>query len=178
MDAFEKLVCQLFHTEGYWTETSYKVDLTKAEKAATGRPTRPRPEIDILAYSPGRREILAIECKSFLDSVGVTFQELTNLNSTSKYKMFVDHNLRQIVLDRLKLQLLERGLCAEGDSVHLCLVAGHVKNGDERSISELCQSQGWRFFEISWLKRKLQELANAGYTNEVASVVAKILLKT
>lgn len=36
MDAFEQLVAELFFTEGYWVQTSVKVELTKEEKRAIG----------------------------------------------------------------------------------------------------------------------------------------------
>src|ERR1019366_2421900 len=71
MDAFEQLVSEILWMEGYWVRTSAKVDLTKEEKRQIGRPSSPRWELDIVAYS-GRDNLLkVIECKSYLDSRGV-----------------------------------------------------------------------------------------------------------
>jgi hypothetical protein len=42
MDAFEGVVSEILWREGYWVQSSLKVDLTKEEKVAIGRPTAPR----------------------------------------------------------------------------------------------------------------------------------------
>lgn len=70
MDAFEQLVSEILWMEGYWVRASLKVELTKEEKKAIGRPSSPRWELDIVAYS-GRDNLLrVVECKSYLDSRG------------------------------------------------------------------------------------------------------------
>jgi hypothetical protein len=74
MDAFEQLVSEILWMEGYWVRTSVKVELTKDEKRKIGRPSSPRWELDIVAYS-GRDNLLKIiECKSYLDSRGVALR--------------------------------------------------------------------------------------------------------
>ena len=71
MDAFEQLVSEILWMEGYWVRTSVKVELTKEEKRLIGLPSSPRWELDIVAYN-GRDNLLrVVECKSYLDSVGV-----------------------------------------------------------------------------------------------------------
>ena len=63
MDAFEQLVSEILWMDGYWVRTSVKVELTKKEKKAIGRPSSPRWELDIVAYS-GRDNLLrVVECK-------------------------------------------------------------------------------------------------------------------
>ena len=59
MNAFEDLVALLLRAEGYWTQTSFKVALTKSEKREIGRPSSPRWEIDIVAFGGGHNELLA-----------------------------------------------------------------------------------------------------------------------
>ena len=71
MDAFESIVKTIFESERYWVHSSYKVYLTKEEKREIDKPSSPRREIDLLAYRGSTNEILAVECKSFLDSPGV-----------------------------------------------------------------------------------------------------------
>ena len=72
MDAFEKLVAEILWAEGHWVQTSVRVNLTKEEKVRIGRPSSPRWEIDVVGYR-GRDNILqVVECKSYLDSRGVT----------------------------------------------------------------------------------------------------------
>jgi hypothetical protein len=48
MDAFEQVVAEILWTNGHWTQTSYKVSLTKEEKRRIGRASSPRWDIDVL----------------------------------------------------------------------------------------------------------------------------------
>jgi len=43
-------VSRLLWQEGFWTTIGFKVNLPKEKKALLGKPTMPRPEIDILGY--------------------------------------------------------------------------------------------------------------------------------
>jgi hypothetical protein len=70
LDYFEALVKTVLEREGYWMIQSFKVDLTKEEKRELGRPSTPRPEIDLLAFSPVNDQLMVIEVKSYLDSAG------------------------------------------------------------------------------------------------------------
>lgn len=76
MDYFENIIKRLLEEEGYWVRQSVKVNLTKEEKAKVGKPTIPRPELDIVGYKAKQNEILVLEVKSFLDSPGIKFKEL------------------------------------------------------------------------------------------------------
>jgi hypothetical protein len=77
MDAFEEIVAGLLWEEGYWTTIGYKVNLPKPVKVELGKPSLPRPEIDILAYQADDNELIWVECKSYLDSRGVIIDHLT-----------------------------------------------------------------------------------------------------
>jgi len=125
MDAFESLISMLLRHDGYWTIPSFKVELTKEEKRQIGRFSSPRWEVDLIAYKGSTNEILAIECKSFLDSRGVVFQNGA-FSPPKRYKMFVDATLRKVVLKRLAEQLVETGACAPKPSVTLCLAMGKI----------------------------------------------------
>ena len=63
MDYFEAIIKTLLEHEGYWVRQSFKVNLTKGEKRAIGRPSIPRPEIDLLAYKPENQEVIAHRSK-------------------------------------------------------------------------------------------------------------------
>ena len=83
MDAFEQLVSEILWMEGYWVRTSVKVKLTPAEQRQIDRPSSPRWELDIVAYS-GRDNLLKIiECKSYLDSRGVKLHAFDGSNDKS-----------------------------------------------------------------------------------------------
>ena len=72
MDFFEQIVARLMEEEGYWVRQGVRADLSKAQKESLGNPTMPRPQVDIVGYSPKQRELVFLEVKSFLDSRGVT----------------------------------------------------------------------------------------------------------
>ena len=127
MQAFETLVSELLSNEGYWVRKSFKVVLTKAEKRSIGRPSSPRWELDVIAYSGAQNEILAIECKSFLDSPGVKFADLDiefEEASKSRYKLFTEPTTRDVVLKCLARQLTEDGYCPSDAKVRLAMAVG------------------------------------------------------
>jgi hypothetical protein len=177
LDAFEHVVAELFWSAGYWVRTSVKVDLTKAEKVAAGRPSMPRPELDLVAYSAAENRLLALECKSYLDSRGVTFAEVCGTAGSKTYKLFRETRLREIVLDRLETQLVGLGLCRPGVKAQLGMVAGKVAGQDEALLQTLFAEKGWLFRGPSWLKERLTKLADSGYENQVSAVVTKLLLR-
>ncbi len=177
MDAFEQVVAELLFAEGYWVETSFKVDLTKEEKVRIGRHSTPRWEIDVLAYRPATEELLAVECKSFLDSTGVQWAELQEGHASKRYKLFREPVTRDIVLNRLRLQLVEAGRCRSDVSVRLALAAGKIKRGDAERVRTHMRDRDWVFFGPDWLRDRLKNRAGRGYANQVSSLVAKLLLR-
>lgn len=178
MDSFEHVVATLLDREGYWVRTSVKVALTRDEKREIGRPSSPRWELDLVAYSGERRELLVVECKSYLDSYGVrsTSFEGPRAAEETHYKLFTDDVLRRVVLSRLELQLVEQRFCPAGINATLCLAAGKIY-GDSTALRAIFQRKGWRLFDPQWLVERLQKLAEESYENSVASVVAKLLLR-
>ena len=77
MDAFEQVVSEILRMDVYWVRTSVKVDLTKEEEVLIGRPSSPRWELDIVGYWGRDNTFRAVECKSSLDSRGVTLRAST-----------------------------------------------------------------------------------------------------
>ena len=76
MEFFETIIKTLLEHEGYWVRQSFKVNLTKQEKKQIGKPSIPRPEIDLLAFKPKSQEVLVLEAKSHLDSPGVRLDDI------------------------------------------------------------------------------------------------------
>lgn len=177
MDAFENLISLLLRRQGYWTIPSYKVDITKAEKKLIDRPSSPRWELDIVAYKGSTHEVLAIECKSYLDSSGVLFHS-GRLEPEGRYKLFNENNLRAIVLNRLKNQLQEEGFCAADPKVTLCLAAGKISTrSDMNGLVSYFTSNGWLLFTPDWIRQQLITTSDCGYENDIAFVVSKLLLR-
>jgi len=177
MDAFESLVSMLLRHDGYWTIPSFKVNLTKDEKRRIGRHSSPRWELDLVAYKGSTNQILAVECKSFLDSTGVTFRN-GKFEPEDRYKLFNDKVLRFVVFKRLVKQLLESGSCASSPKVTLCLAIGKMANrSDGQSLERHFKIRGWRLFDVEWIRQRLRVASQRGYENDVAFVVSKILLR-
>jgi hypothetical protein len=95
MDAFEAVIAPILQRQGFWTLTSVKVELTKAEKRTIGRCSSPRWEIDVVAYSGRSNALGIVECKSFLDSPGLECGAFdgTNEYATKRYKLFFEPTL-------------------------------------------------------------------------------------
>lgn len=76
MGAFEQVVSEMLWRDGFWVQTSVKVDLKKEDKKRVGKPTMPRPELDIVAYKGSDNSLYVVECKSYLNSRGVHLLDL------------------------------------------------------------------------------------------------------
>jgi hypothetical protein len=177
MDAFESLVSMLLRHDGYWTIPSFKVKLTKEEKRDIGRHSSPRWELDLVAYKGSTNEVLAVECKSFLDSTGVTFRR-EKFEPEDRYKLFNDDVLRSVVFSRLAKQLVETGATAPSPTVTLCLAIGKTADkSDREGLKRHFNAKGWRLFDVEWLRERLRLASQGGYENDVAFVVSKILLR-
>jgi len=180
MDAFEQVVGEVLWMEGYWVRTSVKVMLTKAEKVAIGKPSCPRWELDIVAYSGGENLLRVVECKSFLDSRSVSIASFVDPppSEASRYKLFNDGTLRQVVLKRLAEQFVESGACAEYPRVRLGLACGKIASDTDReAIRSHFTDRGWDLLDEHWLRAHLKRLAGGSYENQVSAVVAKLLLR-
>jgi hypothetical protein len=163
---------------GHWVRTRVKVALTPDEKRGIGRPSAPRWELDVVAYSGSRNELLVVECKSYLDSYGVrsTSFEGPKASEERRYKLFSDEVLRRVVLLRLEKELVEQGFCPAGTRATLCLAAGKIY-GDPAPLRAFFEKNQWRLFEAAWLVEGLHRVADESYDNSVASVLAKLLLR-
>ena len=178
MDSFENLMAMLLERKGYWVQNAVKVNLTKEEKRTIGRPSSPRWELDLVAYKGATNEVRIVECKSYLDSVGVTLSSLdgSRPQDASRYKLFHEHVLFQTVANRLVSQLEAAGSCAPCPTVVLCLAAGKIKNESDRlALRDLFSKKGWLLFDEVWIVERVRLIAQAGYEDHVAAVVAKLI---
>lgn len=175
MDAFEQLVSELHWSLGYWVRTSVKVNLTKAEKVEIGRPSSPRWELDVVCYRASDNSLLALECKSYLNSPGVKWSDVCGDSISTRYKLFREPELRRVVLDRLCAQMVEAGSCKPGVTAKLGLVAGKIYGKDEDRISKHFAEQDWIFRGPDWPKSELKKAGTSEYENLISSVTAKLL---
>ena len=179
MDYFEGIIKTLLEHEGYWVRQSFKVNLTKQEKRDIGKPSIPRPEVDILAFKPAQNEVIVFEAKSFLDSPGVNLAHLTARYEIpdGRYKLFTCENYRNIVFKRLKQDLVDAGMCTQDVTLTLGLAAGNVYQGKSEEIKRYFESQHWRFISPEDIKSKVINLTSKGYENEPSIITAKILMR-
>jgi len=179
MDHFETIICDLLEATGYWVRRSFKVELTKEEKRRIGRHSMPRPEIDILAYKRETDEVLVLEAKSFLDSPGVRVDQLTECHETpqGQYKLFTCDNSREIVFERLRLNLIASGMITSRTKLRLGLAAGKVYRRESDKLQEFMASKGRFFFSPAEIRAKLTGFADIGYEKNQAVIATKILLR-
>jgi hypothetical protein len=189
MDHFEAVVCTLLEAENYWVRKSFKVKLTRKEKRQIGTSSMPRPEIDLLALRFSRNEVIAFEAKSFLDSPGVRLAELQKQHKMpeGRYKLFTSRRSREIVLARLKQDLIDQGMANPRMTVALGLAAGKVYQkksetltSQSKLIKEFLEKNNIVFWPPEDIKRRVTELADAkrGYENDPATITAKILMRS
>jgi hypothetical protein len=178
MDSFEQVVAEILWMEGYWVRTSVKIDLTKEEKKKIGRPSSPRWELDIVAYN-GRKNLLRIvECKSYLDSLGVQAQGFDpKSKNATRYKLFNDATLRETVFGRVGLQFVTMGFCRPNPKIKLCLACGKINERGRLAIEERFKKEGWELWDETWLRTRLHLMSERGYENQTSAVVAKLLLR-
>ena len=177
MDSFESLVRLLLDREGYWTRISQKVNLTKDEKKRIGKHSIPRPEIDVIAFKPSANEVIAMEVKSFLDSLGVQFDELKEVHAVpqGRYKLFTCENYRDIVFSRLKNDLIESGLADRETRIKIGLAAGKIYAKDVADIAALFDERDWLLWDPSLIARKLKDLSTIGYENDPYVLASKLI---
>jgi len=180
MDAFESVVCEILWRDGYWVQSSLKVELTKEDKKKIKRPSSPRWEIDVVAYSGQRNELLLVECKSYLDSPGVRYRAFdgSGPGEGKRYKLFSDNVLRRVVVSRLCQQLISSGLIDKKPSVSIALACAKIiGEKDREKLKKLFAKKGWKLWDDAWLKEKLLGISKGGYENSPVAVVAKLLLR-
>lgn len=180
MNAFEEIVAGLLQQEGYWTHIGYKVLLTKTQKASLGKPSIPRPEIDILAYRARDNSLLWVECKSYLDSRGVKIDAFTGKDElgAQRFKVFTQPVFRKVVTEELIKQVIADGLVCPNPSINYCLVTGRIAtNFDREKLHEYFSEQRWILYDENWLKCRLEKLSECGYEDDIAIIVAKLFAR-
>jgi len=197
MEAFEAL-CELTlrHT-GYWVipgvyvELSQKVkdDLDKevAEPALNKKIFRsfPRTQLDLVAYKPAKNELLIIECKSYLDSAGVSSETFkfqnpqTDSRKFKEYKLFQHPAYFKAVSEKLIEDLKHKGMLENRKTpeIKLTLISGKIKDKNSIKIRELFRENGWKFISPRLIIRGLTRLKDLGYHNDPIVMIAKLLLR-
>ena len=150
MDHFENIAKTLLERDGYWVRQSFKVNLSPEQKRsiAPEKFSIPRPEIDLLTLSVARSEVIAFEVKSFFDSSGVSYSDISESFDVpqGRYKLFTCAKYRDIVLSQLHLDLVEKRFIQTSTLIRLGLIAGNVKKGDIDNIRQFFTRNQWEFW--------------------------------
>ena len=58
------------------------------------------------------------------------------------------------------------------------MAAGHFASENDRNdVDAIFRSRGWMLFDPDWILRKIQEAVNSSFENDVAHVVAKLIVR-
>lgn len=178
MDAFESIIAEIHEHDGFWTQMSFKVELTREDKIQMERQSSPRWEIDVLAYRPGDNLLRVIECKSYLDSTGVRLKAFDPTRKAAKrMKLFNEDKTREVVLKRLLSQLEGEKKIRKNSKVQLCLAAGKIVKSEHEQIRAFFTKRDWQLFDRDWIQHKLHAIANGGFENTILASTTKLLLK-
>ncbi|MDC8785536.1 hypothetical protein [Roseateles koreensis] len=160
VEPFEMGVIRLLEAQGFWVRRGVTVNLTVDEKRQIGKQASARPIIDVLALHVGRNELLALEVKSYADTPGVKLAQLQEVHevATGRFKLFTSPTYRDLVLSRLRQDLVEGGRAPSGLKIQLGMVAGKISQGQSQAIAEWMGAQGWLFWSPDDVKAKLAAL--------------------
>ncbi|MEW6425917.1 MAG: hypothetical protein AB1523_14480 [Bacillota bacterium] len=180
MNAFESIVAQYLEEEGYWVRKSVKINISKEDKQRINLPTMPRPEIDLVALNVKENELLLIEAKSFLDSPGVRFNDVSggNPKGVRRYRLFTEKEYRDIVTQNLREDYFKKGLINESTKINYALAAGKIYSNDEQKIKNYFSQNRWKLFTPGEIKNKIKELSKKGWEDNLVTMTAKLILKS
>lgn len=125
-------------------------------------------------YKPGTNHLLLIECKSYLDSLGVKWEAFDQPKSAyaERFKLFHNKALFDAVKKQILNQLTKEGmLVGKSTAVNLGLVAGKIYGADEIRLREFFAKRKWILISPSELAKRLRDFADRGYDNDVATIV-------
>jgi len=175
MDAFEEIVGRFLESKGYWVKYDVKVNITKQDKREIGLPSMPRPEIDVVGFNVKKREVILIEAKSYLDSLGVKLSSF--IEKSNRYRLLTDSIFQRIVTERLMQHYLDIGLIAKSTKPKYGLVAGHIYSNDETKLKDYFDQRDWILYTPSDLKEYLEALSVKSYENDRMTMTVKLLMR-
>jgi hypothetical protein len=178
MDSFELIAAKAVDSCGLWTRLNYCVNITKQDKIDIENKSRPRPEIDILAFNVKKNEVILFECKSYLDSRGIrslSFSKPTKKKGPRPIQIFWDPAYRNLVLERLNEQLFKEGLISCKPTYKLGLICGRIVKKDEANIRRLFKAEKWILVSPKLLRKAIHRISALPYENHIVTVMAKIL---
>jgi hypothetical protein len=178
LDYFEQIVAQYLESKGFWVRSGVRVLLSKADKRELGKPSLPRPEIDLIAFNLKANELIAFEVKSYLDSPGVKYESLaTTTSGEGRLKILTDPRYQALLAERLKEQCIESKLILPSAKLRFGLAAGNVPRLDREKIKALAEQRGWMYVAPEDISQWVRSLAELAYENDPVVLAAKLILR-
>jgi hypothetical protein len=171
MEGFESIVSAIFEHQKYWVRRNMRLELPVERRS---KRHSPRPEVDIVAYSPAAQEVLAVECKSWLNSAGVRAKHFLSPGpkAIQRYRLFLDNAYWKAVCEGLFSEL---NLGDISPNFRRCLVAGKVPLADVQALNDKFQAEGWVFHGPDWVCAGLKEFQKSRYQNDAVIMAVKLL---
>lgn len=176
MNHFKELCKYLLERENYGVRTNVKVNITKKEKASFGKPTSPRPEIDIVAYRATENALLILKVKSFLNSSGVHIEQVRQKDPKyDGYNILTGMKYQKVVSQRLIYGFIRDGLIKPNPKVQFGLIAGKISKNQFNEFYELAKERDWFFWGPKELKERVIALQGLAYEDNPFVVTSKVL---
>ncbi len=163
--------------EGYWVRQGVRANLSKAQKESLGNPTMPRPQVDVVGYSPKRRELVFLEVKSLLDSRGVTLKGLKHWyqRRPNRYKLLNVPRYQAAVTKAILREYRRAGLVTGRIRIRVGLAAGNVPQSERSAVRIFAQDQGWFYLGPEQITEGIRRLSRGPYEESAVILAAKLL---
>jgi hypothetical protein len=177
MNSFENIVRVLLERENLWVRQSERVNLTKEEKRQVGKPSLPRAELDLVALNFAQNQIIVVEAKSYLDSPGVSLEEIRMQHDVmqGRYKLFTCETYRKVVFERLREDYINQGLANTESKFTLGLAAGNVYRNQTEELRAFFTERDWFFWGPDDIAERVRKLSQARYEDDPVVMTAKLL---
>ena len=180
MDYFETIVARVLEEDGYWVRRGVRANLSKADKVRLGKPSLPRPEVDLVAYKARSNELVFFEVKSYLDSPGVKvamLEQADEWESSNRYKLLTLKDYQRVVTATICKEYVAQGLIRPKPKIRFGLAIGNAPNGELPAIKKLAAKHGWVYLAPDQIRKSIQRLASGPYENSPIVVTAKVLAR-
>lgn len=121
-----------------------------------------------------------MECKTYIDSIGVALDHVTNPDSDHRIRLFAHDDFRRVLVPQAVEQLTAEGKIAPGYTLELWLVAGRLDDrtaDDMRHLFDQPRDTPWKLIEPREIAGWLRELSSAGSEDDLLTFAMKLAFR-